>query len=1046
MAPRKPLHNHPPPRQPTARPAPGVFWPPRESGGAKPSGAKPSGTASDGTSAGGGGASQRPSSARPAARPAPKRLPVAKRQARSELRAVREQLDGLAYHDQGGDVHFVGQRHLMQGVGGVDLREAWAATTRMDQLASARDAHMSELEDAHAHAADVFSGAKQQLAQAAARLAMERNAPVRGFARGGSPHRASPARAGSPKQAAAAALAAGAVERAIDLVLQDAKAALAAAGGEVRPDDVAASRARATGSRVRAAEAAAKHAAEQAREERRRQQLQQEEPQQEPMHELEDWLARGPSSPLAPGAVGAAVDARSASPYASKKPAAAAAPVTRRVSLVERQAAAKPQSARSGRHAGRSPGRTVRSARHSITTSGAGDARGMTTSAAGARGGPAAAARRHQSAEQRKPRVSIGGDVASAVVWGSVRRHMSAVHTHHRRAASAAVRKCPAAARKLLADVLYKCPAVHPPSRSINGGGGHGPGDEATQQRSAQLTHPHEGRRIARAEFRSACTAITPRHASLGHNLTASVVDTLSEWFRCDDDPAAIALLPLAAACDLPEPPPPPPLPLAAGASPYRPTSAMKSSSNSPEHKQAAARSPQKRRASSLPRSRPYSTELSRHRARNARDRGSSARRAATPPARRPPHAQQERDDAWEREHERATAVTQPLFSCPSPTKTSPIHDGNESAPAPAPGPSYDDPGQWGLDAHQEHHGGVHGGTSSPVGQPTSPRSIGAYRPETAPQAFGTHIPPEKMGAWRSSPEPSPPQFDPLFSGDRSQPWSPERLAEGEDWCSPLIEQRVADQINAAAMEATTSAASAVAAASAAASASTNPGYAPKVGTPVAVAVPVPSTPQRTPAQRRPSDPSAGAPQTLTFQTPAHRSTVASTAKETTPGRRAAKSLGDIASPSLGSKPKSYNSVRSPVLQLRMMLATPEASSSMMRACADCDEADRVHDGRAFEREDKQPRRPDGMIRLDEWRQLLLAGRATEVGDFGAVQLTDAPISGAAGFAKLTLAQVNILESIAVRGGTVRTARIGREMVEVIDYMRFAKSFGLLPQ
>jgi hypothetical protein len=145
----------------------------------------------------------------------------------------------------------------------------------------------------------------------------------------------------------------------------------------------------------------------------------------------------------------------------------------------------------------------------------------------------------------------------------------------------------------------------------------------------------------------------------------------------------------------------------------------------------------------------------------------------------------------------------------------------------------------------------------------------------------------------------------------------------------------------------------------------------------------------------------------------------------------------------MGGKPKTYNSVRSPVLQLRMMLATPEASSQLMRACADCDEADRVHDGRAFEQEEQQ--RPDGMIRLDDWRTLLLAGRVTELDEAG-VQLTDAPLSGAAGFAKLTPAQVDILESIAVRGGTVRTARIGQDLVEVIDYRRFAKSFGLLPQ
>lgn len=113
--------------------------------------------------------------------------------------------------------------------------------------------------------------------------------------------------------------------------------------------------------------------------------------------------------------------------------------------------------------------------------------------------------------------------------------------------------------------------------------------------------------------------------------------------FRCEDDPAAIALLPLAAACDLPEPPPPPPPPTPGSGSfhqttrvhsPYRPT-AMAVSASSPEQHSAwptpksldssfnssststGGRAP--RRASSMPKSRPYSTELSRHRARNAK-------------------------------------------------------------------------------------------------------------------------------------------------------------------------------------------------------------------------------------------------------------------------------------------------------------------------------------------------------------------------------------------------------------------------------------------
>jgi hypothetical protein len=36
---------------------------------------------------------------------------------------------------------------------------------------------------------------------------------------------------------------------------------------------------------------------------------------------------------------------------------------------------------------------------------------------------------------------------------------------------------------------------------------------------------------------------VQARHASLGHNLNPTTVDTLTEWFRCEDDPAAIALL-----------------------------------------------------------------------------------------------------------------------------------------------------------------------------------------------------------------------------------------------------------------------------------------------------------------------------------------------------------------------------------------------------------------------------------------------------------------------------------------------------------------------
>ena len=37
------------------------------------------------------------------------------------------------------------------------------------------------------------------------------------------------------------------------------------------------------------------------------------------------------------------------------------------------------------------------------------------------------------------------------------------------------------------------------------------------------------------------------------------------------------------------------------------------------------------------------------------------------------------------------------------------------------------------------------------------------------------------------------------------------------------------------------------------------------------------------------------------------------------------------------------------------------------------------------------------------------------------------------------------MEAIARRGGTVGQAKIGDELVEIIDYRRFANSFGLCP-
>ena len=116
----------------------------------------------------------------------------------------------------------------------------------------------------------------------------------------------------------------------------------------------------------------------------------------------------------------------------------------------------------------------------------------------------------------------------------------------------------------------------------------------------------------------------------------------------------------------------------------------------------------------------------------------------------------------------------------------------------------------------------------------------------------------------------------------------------------------------------------------------------------------------------------------------------------------------------------SHSAARSPVLQLRMMLGTPEASRHLMRACTQCDMAEREHEGRTFAMEAGE-RRPDGTIRLDDWKTLLMTGRTGTVPppadpmwqpqeDEETTRATGAPLScHAGGFAKLTAAQVSKL-------------------------------------
>lgn len=471
MPPRKPLHNHPPPKQPSRRNA-----------------TQP--------------ARQDQQRGRSAHRQPAQRSPAGKQQARAELRAVRDALDGLAYHDKNGEVRFVGQRHGMAS--GVDLREAWAATTRIHELASSRDAKMEELEHAHTRAVGNLSSAKEQLAHAARRLATERADSGRSrSATYRSPYRASPPRT-SPTRTATAMdemVVEAMVEAAMDDALHNAKAALAAAGGDFHarvtrkvspagkaalaaagwgPSAAEAVRGRA-GSRTRAAEVAAQDAAQRARESRRQAQAERT-AAREPMRELEAWLDVQPStSPLADMTM-------------SSISSTAIGESTRRAS----------EEARAVEDIKKRPG-GLRPASESIASSGAAAAVGMDLQP-----------RSSSPSNSRGARSRTAGDVvSSAVVWGSVRRHMKAVHTHRRRAAAAAVRKCPPVARRLLASALYRCPAVQPPSRP-----------RSPNVREA----PQEGRRISRVEFRAACAEVIPRHASLAHNLSSTTIDTLTEW------------------------------------------------------------------------------------------------------------------------------------------------------------------------------------------------------------------------------------------------------------------------------------------------------------------------------------------------------------------------------------------------------------------------------------------------------------------------------------------------------------------------------------
>ena len=386
---------------------------------------------------------------------------------------------------------------------GVDLREAWAATTRIHELASSRDAKMEELEHAHTRAVGNLSSAKEQLAQAAQRLAAERAASGRSrSATYRSPYRASPMRT-SPNRSTAAMddmVVEAIVEAAMDDALHNAKAALAAAGGDfharvtrkVSPAGKAAlaaagwgqSAAEAlrgrAGTRVRAAEVAAQDAAQRARETRRQAQAERT-AAREPVRELDAWLDVQPSTSQMADVTMSSISST---------------PVGESVRRVSEEAWAVQDFKKR-------PG-GLRPASESIASSGAAAAVGMDLR-------PRSSSPSNSRARSR----TAGGEVSSAVVWGSVKRHVKAVHTHRRRAAAAAVRKCPPVARRLLASALYRCPAVQPPTRP----------------RSPNLREaPQESRRISRVEFRAACAEVIPRHSALAHNLSTATIDTLTEW------------------------------------------------------------------------------------------------------------------------------------------------------------------------------------------------------------------------------------------------------------------------------------------------------------------------------------------------------------------------------------------------------------------------------------------------------------------------------------------------------------------------------------
>ena len=224
---------------------------------------------------------------------------------------------------------------------------------------------------------------------------------------------------------------------------------------------------------------------------------------------------------------------------------------------------------------------------------------------------------------------------------------------------------------------------------------------------------------------------------------------------------------------------------------------------------------------------------------------------------------------------------------------------------------------------------------------------------------------------------------------------APELLADGEDWRSPLIERRVSFGHEQ----------------------------------PVSVApstIPAGGLDDPLSLQRRLAEVDFGAPPTPSFMTPAKQPkpdpepavTMAAARQEEPSGNTERRRARTLKTPGKASrtlpgrtpnKTSKFDAVRSPVLQLRTMLSSARASSVVWESW---EAADVASGGTA------------GLVSMADWRAGLLQPD------------TD-----------LTAAQVDILETIAVRGGTVRYPDGEDDAVLIaepmVDYRRFGRQFGL---